>query len=84
MSTYYSCVGLPDGANPIPGQNILTQYILCQGDRTLDVKGCPNGKTYDPIKRICTETTAQGKILSKSIGELPCSFRSIYKGRQCS
>ena len=62
MSTYYSCVGLPDGANPIPGQTILTQYIMCQGDRTIDVKGCPNGKTYDPVKRICTETTQQGKI----------------------
>lgn len=60
MSTYYSCVGLPDGANPIPGQQITTQYIMCQGDRTLDVKGCPNGKTYDPVKRICTETTQQG------------------------
>ena len=61
MSTYYSCIGLPDGANPIPGQTILTQYIMCQGDRTIDVKGCPNGKTYDPTKRICTETTQQGK-----------------------
>ena len=61
MATYYTCVGLPDGANPIPGGGIATKYIMCLSDRVMDVKSCPNGNTYDPILRICTQTAEQGK-----------------------
>lgn len=60
MGTYYSCVGLPDGANPIPGINVNTKYMMCLSDRTIEVKTCPGGNTYDPVLRICTETAEMG------------------------
>ena len=60
MATYYSCIGLPDGANPIPGGAIDTKYLMCQSDRTVDVKTCPNGNSYNPAQKICTQTNQQG------------------------
>ncbi|XP_069104084.1 LOW QUALITY PROTEIN: uncharacterized protein [Argopecten irradians] len=49
--TFPSCVGLPDGNNPFPGQ--LTKYIVCRDDRTLSQEACANGY-YDDAARICT------------------------------
>ncbi|KAH3812327.1 hypothetical protein DPMN_140756, partial [Dreissena polymorpha] len=65
MGTYFSCVGLPDGANPIPGGLVETRYIMCLNDRTVDVVTCPNGNTFDRLKRICTVSVEQDSVASK-------------------
>jgi len=60
MSAYYSCVGLMDGANAIPGGLIKNKYVMCQGGRTIDMVTCPNFNTYDPTLKICAQSVEQG------------------------
>ncbi|VDI58558.1 Hypothetical predicted protein [Mytilus galloprovincialis] len=51
-----SCIGLPDGDNPIPNHKWTNRYITCYKNRTLlPVHKCPPPKIYHPIKKICTE-----------------------------
>lgn len=59
---FYSCVGLPEGPNPVPGRLIETQYIMCQDGRTLDVVTCPGGQIYEPQQKICTMSAEQGTM----------------------
>lgn len=70
MATFYSCVGLPDGPNVIPGGGINTKYIMCQSDRTVEVKTCPNGNTYDPVAKICSQTAEMG-LVARQCSENP-------------
>ena len=48
----YSCVGLPDGNNPVPGKHWTAEYITCFRNRTMGNKHCQKG-IFDPVKRIC-------------------------------
>ncbi|CAG2185606.1 unnamed protein product [Mytilus edulis] len=51
-----SCIGLPDGDNPIPNHKWTSRYITCYKNRTLlPVHKCPAPMIYHPIKKICTE-----------------------------
>jgi len=49
-----SCVGQPDGDQPIPGQEWTDQFIHCYRNRTMAVDKCPAGSVFDPDKHICT------------------------------
>lgn len=51
-----SCVGLPDGDNPIPNKIWTADYVTCYKNRTiLPLHKCPSPKVYHPVKKICTE-----------------------------
>ncbi|WAR27974.1 hypothetical protein MAR_013678 [Mya arenaria] len=65
QGTYYSCVGLPDGPNPVPSGLIDTKYVMCQTDRTVDVTDCPAGKVYDHAQKLCTITADQDLITTQ-------------------
>ena len=57
---FYSCVGLPDGDNAIPGGQWTAEYILCYKNRTMAYKHCQKGN-FDPVLRTCTSTIDQSK-----------------------
>ena len=57
-----SCIGLPDGDNPIPTHEWTSRYITCYKNRTLlPVHKCPKPKIYHPVKKICTEDIKPSK-----------------------
>lgn len=35
---------------------------MCLAERTMDVTTCPNGNTYDPNLKVCTQSTGQGLV----------------------
>lgn len=74
MNTYYNCVGLPDGANAIPGGLIKNKYIMCKTGRTIEVKTCPNFNTYDPALKICTQSAEQGNCPCRTVNGICCCF----------
>ena len=48
-----SCIGLPDGNNPVLNRTWLAEYIYCYKERTLDVRTCPSGSVFDPYRKQC-------------------------------
>lgn len=53
-----SCIGLPNGFNPIMESLWKKDYIECKDNRTIAVKSCTNG-VFDPYNRECMK----GKLL---------------------
>ncbi|KAJ8316015.1 LOW QUALITY PROTEIN: hypothetical protein KUTeg_006029 [Tegillarca granosa] len=49
---HHSCVGLPDGNNPISGLNWTPYYITCLLNRTIAENKCAKG-LFDPVKKSC-------------------------------
>ncbi|WAR05418.1 hypothetical protein MAR_020787 [Mya arenaria] len=47
-----SCVGLPDGNNPLPGSTWAPEYMTCQTGRTFAIHRCPSG-VFDPARKMC-------------------------------
>ncbi|XP_052252894.1 uncharacterized protein LOC127859481 isoform X5 [Dreissena polymorpha] len=51
-----SCVGVPDGDQPFPGQLWADNFVHCYRNRTLGVDKCPAGSVFDPNTRQCTSS----------------------------
>ena len=56
------CTGLPDGENAVTGMLWSVNYIVCQSNRTTDVKQCRRG-VFDPNVRKCSETVGPRKMV---------------------
>ncbi|KAL4228860.1 hypothetical protein ACF0H5_011900 [Mactra antiquata] len=48
----YSCIGQPDGPNPIEGKQWSADYVTCQLNRTMATDTCNSG-LFDPNQRQC-------------------------------
>ncbi|VDI54945.1 Hypothetical predicted protein, partial [Mytilus galloprovincialis] len=48
----FSCRGLPDGNNAVPGHRWSDQYVTCYRNRTVKVNKCASGM-FDPLTRAC-------------------------------
>ncbi|KAH9514773.1 hypothetical protein Btru_023610 [Bulinus truncatus] len=48
-----SCLGLRDGSNAYPGRVLTGFYLVCQRERTIDIRTCAEGSIFDPQMRTC-------------------------------
>ncbi|CAL1546271.1 unnamed protein product [Lymnaea stagnalis] len=48
-----SCLGLRDGSNAYPGRVLTAFYLVCQRERTIDIRTCADGSLFDPQMRTC-------------------------------
>ncbi|XP_059169508.1 uncharacterized protein LOC131951187 [Physella acuta] len=48
-----SCLGLRDGSNAYPGRVLTVSYLVCQRERTIDIRTCAGGSVFDPQMRTC-------------------------------
>ncbi|XP_055868910.1 uncharacterized protein LOC106072196 isoform X2 [Biomphalaria glabrata] len=48
-----SCLGLRDGSNAYPGRVLTSFYLVCQRERTIDIRTCAEGSIFDPQMRTC-------------------------------
>nr|XP_022322146.1 uncharacterized protein LOC111123822 isoform X3 [Crassostrea virginica] len=48
-----SCIGLPDGQNPVVGFLWKSKYVVCYKNRTMGTGECPEGKYFHPRQRLC-------------------------------
>ncbi|XP_062568375.1 uncharacterized protein LOC134230562, partial [Saccostrea cucullata] len=48
-----SCVGLPNGKNPMVGFMWKSKYIICYKNRTLRSEECPVGEYFHPRRGVC-------------------------------
>jgi hypothetical protein len=55
----YSCKGLPDGDNGIPGHRWSDQYVTCYRNRTITIHKCTTGM-FDPINKVCDNKIDKG------------------------
>lgn len=55
----FSCRGLPDGNNAVPGHRWSDQYVTCYRNRTVKVNKCASGM-FDPLTRACDNQIDKG------------------------
>lgn len=63
----YSCKGLPDGDNGIPGHRWSDQYVTCYRNRTITIHKCATGM-FDPINKVCDNKIDKG--IKKKVAKL--------------
>lgn len=56
-----SCIGLPDGQNPVVGFLWKSKYVVCYKNRTMGTGECPEGKYFHPRQRLCLHPVKPGK-----------------------
>ncbi|CAG2188205.1 unnamed protein product [Mytilus edulis] len=54
-----SCIGLPDGFNPIPGRLWSKDYVQCDRNRTIHVLHCKQGY-FSPGEKACVTAIKSG------------------------
>ncbi|XP_062572686.1 uncharacterized protein LOC134234627, partial [Saccostrea cucullata] len=65
-----SCIGLPNGFNPVMEFLWEKNYIVCKDNRTLNVKTCSEG-VFDPYNRKCMNNTISSYCMMHSTGSFP-------------
>ncbi|XP_062614315.1 uncharacterized protein LOC134276051 isoform X2 [Saccostrea cucullata] len=65
-----SCIGLPNGLNPVMEFLWEKNYIVCKDNRTLNVKTCSEG-VFDPYNRKCMNNTISSYCMMHSTGSFP-------------
>lgn len=61
-----SCVGLPDGNNTFPGQELTPRYVTCMNNRTIKVNQCVRGY-FNPSRLACMNRLRPGKCFMCNI-----------------
>lgn len=58
-----SCVGLSNGRHWHPDPGRISQYITCEGERTVAIDDCAEGMYYEQIVQDCLPLKYYSKIL---------------------
>lgn len=75
-----SCIGLPDGLNPISGNFWSLKYLRCFLNRTIDILKCPDGY-FNPYLRTCVDRISPSESLDSNIQNSLCVYMIILKAR---
>ena len=58
-----SCIGLSNGRHWHPDPGRISQYITCEGERTVAIDDCAEGMYYEQIVQDCLPLKYYSKIL---------------------
>ncbi|XP_071175832.1 uncharacterized protein [Mytilus edulis] len=74
-----SCIGLSDGRHWHPDPGRITQYITCEGERTVAIDDCSEGMYFEQIVKDCLPLKYYSLLLAFNKGQDVCK-NSLVSG----